>query len=228
MVYLTAYPWYIQPPTHGILTPFPWYFDPSLSMIVWTPYPLYFDPPTHSILTPYHCYIERLAMVFWPPYHWDIEPPIHGILNPLPMVFRSHSHGIYPYIHGILTPYICYMYIDPYHGTLTYCRWYLTRLPMLFWPHYPWYLDNLSMVFWPPLPTIHGISNPWYFDPLSSENSFKTVNQHSFKIILCLIMRQLSKFHWWYALSTWFLVNIIKERHYKIKFMEILFCIYML
>ena len=28
MVFWTPYPWYFEPPTHGILTPYPWYFDP--------------------------------------------------------------------------------------------------------------------------------------------------------------------------------------------------------
>ena len=48
--------------------------------------------------------------------------------------------------------------------------------------------------------------------------------QHSFKIIHCLIMRQLSKF-FIYGMSFPhnFLFNIKEERHYKIKLMEILF-----
>ena len=36
MVYQTSYPWYIDLPTHGILTPCLWYIE----------------PPTHGILTP--------------------------------------------------------------------------------------------------------------------------------------------------------------------------------
>ena len=28
MVYRPPYPWYIDPPTHGILTPCPWNIDP--------------------------------------------------------------------------------------------------------------------------------------------------------------------------------------------------------
>ena len=60
--------------------------------------------------------------------------------------------------------------------------------------------------------------------PNFSENSFKTVKQHSFKIIHCPIMRQLSKFHLWYmSFPHNFLFNIKEERHYKIKFKEILF-----
>jgi hypothetical protein len=35
MVFWPPYPWYIDPPTHGILTPYPWNID----------------PPTHDILT---------------------------------------------------------------------------------------------------------------------------------------------------------------------------------
>jgi hypothetical protein len=41
------YPWYIDPPSHGILTPLP---------MVW-----YIDPLTHGILTP-------LPMEYRPPY----------------------------------------------------------------------------------------------------------------------------------------------------------------
>jgi hypothetical protein len=45
MVKSNPFPWYIEPPTHGILTPYPWYID----------------PPTHGILNP-------LPMVYRPPY----------------------------------------------------------------------------------------------------------------------------------------------------------------
>ena len=45
-----------------------------------------------------------------------------------------------------------------------------------------------------------------------SENSFKTVRQHSFKIIHCLIMRQFSKLHWWYVLSTYYFCLILKKK----------------
>jgi hypothetical protein len=45
-----------------------------------------------------------------------------------------------------------------------------------------------------------------------SENSFKTVRQHSFKIIHCLIMRKLSKVHLWYILSTYFCCLILKKK----------------
>ena len=74
MVFWPPYPWYIDPPTHGILTPYPWYIDPPthgiltpLPMVYRPPYPWYFDPPTHGILNP-------LPMVFWPPYPWYIDP----------------------------------------------------------------------------------------------------------------------------------------------------------
>jgi hypothetical protein len=82
MVYWPLYPWYINPPTHGILTPYPWYFD----------------PPTHGISTPlsmvfwpaYPCYIDTQAqLVYWSPSPWYIDPPIHGILTPLPMEYWS-------------------------------------------------------------------------------------------------------------------------------------------
>jgi hypothetical protein len=45
-----------------------------------------------------------------------------------------------------------------------------------------------------------------------SENSFKTVKQHYFKIIHCLIMRQLSKVHLWYILSTYLFCLILKKK----------------
>jgi hypothetical protein len=28
MEYRLPYPWYFDPPTHGILTPYPWYINP--------------------------------------------------------------------------------------------------------------------------------------------------------------------------------------------------------
>jgi hypothetical protein len=56
MVYRTPYPWYIDPPAHGILIPYPWYFDP-LPMVYRPSYPWYIEPLTHGILTP-------LPMVF--------------------------------------------------------------------------------------------------------------------------------------------------------------------
>ena len=59
------YPWYIDPPTHGI----------------W--------PPTNDILTPYPWHFNPLPMLYRPPYPWYIDPPIHGILTPLPMVYRT-------------------------------------------------------------------------------------------------------------------------------------------
>ena len=40
----TPYPWYIDPPTHDILT--------SLTMVYRPPYPWYIDPPTHGISNP--------------------------------------------------------------------------------------------------------------------------------------------------------------------------------
>ena len=43
MVYRTHYPWYFDPPTHGILTPYPWHVDP-LRMVYGPPYPWYIGP----------------------------------------------------------------------------------------------------------------------------------------------------------------------------------------
>ena len=57
MVYRPPYWWYIEHPTHGILTPYQWY--------------IYIDPPIHGILNP---------------YPWYVDPHIHGIFTPLPMI----------------------------------------------------------------------------------------------------------------------------------------------
>ena len=90
MVFWPPYPWYFDPPIHGILTPLP--------MLYWPPYPWYIDNPTHGILNP-------LPMEYWTPYLWYFDPPIHGISTPLPMVYWTP----YPWYidspkHGILTP----------------------------------------------------------------------------------------------------------------------------
>ena len=79
MVYQTPYLWYIEPPTHGILTPLP--------MVYQIPYLWYIEPSIYGIS-------NALPMVFWTPYPWYIETPIHGILNSLPMVFWPPYHGI--------------------------------------------------------------------------------------------------------------------------------------
>ena len=42
---LTAYPWYKDPFTHGILIPLPMAYRPT--------YPWYIEPPTQGISTPY-------------------------------------------------------------------------------------------------------------------------------------------------------------------------------
>ena len=70
MVYRPPYPWYIDPPTHGILTPLPLVYRP--------PYPWYIDPPTHGISTP---------------YPWYIDPPTYGISNPLLWYYELLSFG---------------------------------------------------------------------------------------------------------------------------------------
>jgi hypothetical protein len=51
MVYRPPYPWYFDPPIHGILTPYPWYIDPA----------------THGIST-------TLPMVYRPPLPWNCGP----------------------------------------------------------------------------------------------------------------------------------------------------------
>ena len=76
MVYRPSYPWYIDPPTHGISTPLPMVFL-LLSMI--------YRPPTYGVSTPYPWYIDPLPMLCRSLYPWYINPPTHGILTPLPM-----------------------------------------------------------------------------------------------------------------------------------------------
>ena len=92
---LTPYWWYIDPPTHEILTPPTHGISTPLPMVFWPPYPWYIDPPTHGILTPYPWYFDPpihgiltpLPMVYWTPYPCYIDPPIHGILTPLPIEY---------------------------------------------------------------------------------------------------------------------------------------------
>ena len=118
MVYQAPYPWYYDPPTHGISSP--------LSMVLW--------PPIHGIMTP-------LPMVYQAPYPWyydpfthDISnPPIHGIMTPYPWYIE-------PPIHGIMTPYP--WYIEPLPMVLwPPYPWYYDPLPMVYWTPYPWYYD---------------------------------------------------------------------------------------
>ena len=72
MVFWPPYPWYFDPPTHGILI-HPWYIDPPTHGIL-TPYLWYIEPLTHGISTP-------LSMVFWPP------PPTHRMSTPYTWYF---------------------------------------------------------------------------------------------------------------------------------------------
>ena len=53
MVNRPPYPWYIDPPTHGILTPLPMVYRP--------PNPWYFDPLAHGILTPLPMVYQTLS-----------------------------------------------------------------------------------------------------------------------------------------------------------------------
>ena len=71
MVFRPLYPWYFNPPTHGISNTYPWYFD----------------PPTHGILNP-------LPMVYPIPIHGILTPPTHGIFTPLYMIYQTLSYGI--------------------------------------------------------------------------------------------------------------------------------------
>ena len=60
MVYQTSYPWYIEPPGHGIY---------------WTPYAWYIEPPTHGSLPPTHDIANSLPM--------EHTTPCYGVMNPL-------------------------------------------------------------------------------------------------------------------------------------------------
>ena len=123
-IYWAPYPWYFDPPTHGILTtltmvywpPYPWYIDP-LTHGISTPLTMVFRPPTHGILNPlpmvyqppYPWYIDPLSMVYWPPYPWHIDLPTHGISTPQPMVFWPPcSWNIDPPTYGISNPLLWY------------------------------------------------------------------------------------------------------------------------
>jgi hypothetical protein len=72
MVFWPPYPWYFDPPIHGILTPLP--------MLYWPPYPWYIDNPTHGILNP-------LLMVYRLSYAWYFDPPSHRISTPYTWYF---------------------------------------------------------------------------------------------------------------------------------------------
>jgi hypothetical protein len=80
MVYWPPYPWYIDPPTHGILT--------RLSMVFY-PLPMVFWSPTHGIIS------TTLPVVYRPPYPWYIDIPTHGILTPLPMIYQPISYVLW-------------------------------------------------------------------------------------------------------------------------------------
>jgi hypothetical protein len=59
------YPWYFEPPNHGILTPIHDISTPH-SWYIESPYPWYIDHVTHEILTPYPWYIDPPPMVYRP------------------------------------------------------------------------------------------------------------------------------------------------------------------
>ena len=47
-----SYPWYFDPPTHGILTPpYPWYFDPPIHGIP-TSLPMVYQNLSYGIMNP--------------------------------------------------------------------------------------------------------------------------------------------------------------------------------
>jgi hypothetical protein len=91
MVFWPPYPWYIDPPTHGILNPLPMVYQPPYPWY-FAPLPIEYWPPTHDILTSLH--------IFWlemggSKYHVGSIYTPHGKLNPGSI-----------YIHGILNPLI--------------------------------------------------------------------------------------------------------------------------
>ena len=118
MVYWTPYPWYIEPPTHGILNP--------VSKVFWTHYPSHIEPTAHCILTPYIWYInptihgisnsmsmvyrtpypwcmEHPFMAYWTRNAWYIEPTIHDILAPLPIVPMEYRTRYHDWIQNTMT-----------------------------------------------------------------------------------------------------------------------------
>jgi hypothetical protein len=150
MVYRIPYPCYIEPPIHGILKPYPWYFDPHSSMVYRTLNPWCIEPFTHGILPP-------------PPHPWYIEPPLMVLWTPFPWYVE-------PLIHGILNPLsmvyrtLYPWYFDPLiHGISnplpvvyrTPSNGIMNPLSMVYWTPYPWYIEP------------HGISNPnlWCYEP---------------------------------------------------------------
>jgi hypothetical protein len=73
MVFWIPYPWYIYPPTDGILNPVPTVVRTLTNGI---------SNPIHIVFrTPYTWYIGPLYIVFWTHFSWYIQP--------LPMVFRT-------------------------------------------------------------------------------------------------------------------------------------------
>ena len=83
MVYRIIYPWYCDPPTHGILNPLPMvYRTPSYGIMN----PLliaYRSPCIHGILNPLSMVYRTSYPWYFTPYLWYIELPTHGIANPL-------------------------------------------------------------------------------------------------------------------------------------------------
>ena len=113
MEYRTPFPWYIDPPIHGIS-----------------------NPPNTDSLTPTNpWYLEPLPMVKWSPYPWNIEPLIHGISNPIPMVFSPPTHGTSNTLQMVYwTPSFGIM--DSIYGSKYYDRnlaqW--SKYHMVYWP----------------------------------------------------------------------------------------------
>jgi hypothetical protein len=90
MVHWTPYPWYFEPPTHGISKPYPWDIEPPIHAIL-IPYPWNIEPLIHGIS-------NAIPMAFSPASHGTsislnigiLYPlSINGISNTLPMEYQT-------------------------------------------------------------------------------------------------------------------------------------------
>ena len=132
MVCRTAYPWHIEPLTHGIVIYYTWYIKPSLHgilnpllMAYRTPYQKYCSPPPM---------VYQMPIAFWPSIHVILTPYPYYI-DPLPMVCWTPTYSISNLLSMVLcTSYTCY----------------IVPLPMIFWLRYTWNIENPFMVLWTP------------------------------------------------------------------------------
>jgi hypothetical protein len=131
------YPWFIGPPTYGILPP---------------PLPISMEyrTPVYGILTPYPWYIEPPTLLYNKLSAYDIltlysrcyKPPTH-----IPIAYQ--------------TPCLWYFdFLPMVHVYRTVSLWYIKPLSMI----YLWYFDPLPMVYWNSLSMVLA-PYPWYIEP---------------------------------------------------------------